>query len=219
MYFGYHQYFQMAAVLVGFIFFRDLMKLKLTGFFLLCLVGLLIDVLSFWVIQNGAPSNYYIINLYSVICAPIVYFAFFRHLHLSSRNALLYKIIAVLISISFVLDYSFNGGTERLATLTIVFFYFFNILLSCGLLFKMAIRDSYFTFFDQPLFWISAALLIFSLGAIVVMGMNQFIRINHLTIKNKSLYRVIMPMLNVVLYSSFTYAFILCKLKKKSYSQ
>jgi ABC-type dipeptide/oligopeptide/nickel transport system permease component len=80
------------------------------------------------------------------------------------------------------------------------------------------VSENYFELSKHPYFWTAAGLLIFSLGTLVVLGMNQFIRINNLTIVNKALYRTIMPVLNVILYSSYSYAFYLCARMKKSYS-
>lgn len=213
----FYQYFQIAAVLSGIVFFNSLIREKMVGFFVLCLIGLISDLFLVWVIENGFKNNYFIINLYSVVTAPVIFYSFYIHLKLSKRSKVLYKICALIISLGFVADYIFGKGTVEISTITILFYFFFNILLCCGLLFKMAMRDEVFSFSNEPIFWISAGLLIFSLGALVVLGMNQYIRINHLTIKNRALYRVIMPILNVILYSSFTYAFILCRLKKKSY--
>lgn len=214
----YHHYFQLISVVTGLIFIYLVWERKMIFFFLTCLAGTFVDILSGWVISAGYKSNYFIINLYPLLSVPLILIAYYRHLKLSIKNKRLYRMAAILIFSGFILNYLIGEGPIRLNTFTAIFFYFTNILLSCGMLFKLAMREDFFIFTNEPLFWISAGLLIFSLGALVTMGLNQFIRINHITIHNKTLYRVIMPMLNVILYLSFTYAFILCKRKKKSYS-
>lgn len=215
----YHQYFEMASVIAGIIFFSSLKKEKMFVFFLLCIISLSVDLISTYLISAGYNSNYFIINLYPLTAAPLIFYGFFTLLNLSSRNAAIYRIVATTACAAFFINYFFGEGINKLNTFSILFFYFFNIFLSSGMLFKMAMREDYFLFVNEPAFWVSAGLLIFSLGALVVMGMNQFIRINQITIRNVTLYRIIMPVLNVILYSSFTYAFVLCGLRKKSYSQ
>ncbi len=176
------------------------------------------DGLSIWVIKLGFPNNYFIINLYAVIGAPVIYAGFYKHLQLSQRNKKWYKIFAILLTAGFVIDYFFINDFNKIDAYSLIVFYFINIILCCGWLFKTAMKDEIFRFDREPLFWISSGLLIFSIGTLITLGMNQFIRINQLTIQNQFIYRIIMPVLNVILYSSFTYAFLLCRLRKKSYS-
>lgn len=211
----WYQYFQLAALIAAVLFYRRLTGHRM-GFFLpLCLVAVLVEWLSYRVIEMGYPNNYFIINLYFVISTPLYLLIFYRHLNLSSRYRMVFGIGAVIISLGILGNYLFGEGAHALNTISIILQQFINIILSCALLFQRAIREEYFSLTGDPMFWVAAALLVFSLGSLVVMGMNQFIRINHLTIRNKNLYRVIMPVLNVILYSAYTYAFILCRLKKK----
>lgn len=214
---SYFHFFELAAVLAGIVLFRSVKHSSMLWLWLLSVVGFGVDLASRWAIDAGLPNNYFIFNLYPVLAAPLIYYGFYKHLDLATANKRIYKVAATSISLLFVLNYGVITGPNKIAVIAIVFFYFFNVLLCCGLLFKLAMRDEIFRFSDQPVFWAASGLLIFSLGALVTLGMHQFIRVNQLTIHNKALYRVIMPALNVVLYSSFTYAFILCKLKKKSF--
>lgn len=213
----YYQYTQIASVLSGLIFLRFLRNEKMVYFLLLCIVGTTIDITSTWVRQLGYASNHFVLNYYPMISIAIVFMAFYQHLNLSKRSRMVYFIVAIVASGAGLLNYLFWEGMLKMNIFSQIFYHFFCILLSCTLLFKMAMREDYFTFTGEPVFWVASGMLIFALGALVVMGMSQFIRINHLTIKNRTLYNIIMPMLNVILYTSFTYAFILCRRKKKSY--
>lgn len=214
----YYQYFQIASVLSGLLFFRRLRDQHLLYFLLLCTIGTVVDISSSWVKDAGYPSNHFVLNYYPMLSISVVFIAYYRHLQLSTPNGIIYKLVAVVATAAGILNYFFWEGMMKMNNFSHIFYHFFCILLSCLLLFKMAMREDYFTFTSESLFWIAGGMLIFSLGALVVMGMSQFIRINHLTIRNKALYNIIMPMLNVIFYSSFTYAFILCRLKRKSYS-
>lgn len=219
MTFAHFQYFQLVSVVSGIAFFSFVKKESMIWFFLLSLSGFLIETIAtWWVFDWHYPDNYFLMNLYSVVALTLIFAGFYKHLELSARSKIWYITIAVIIVILLITDYVLTVGAARNSIFGNIGFNFCTIILCCTWLFKMAIKEEVFNFFDEPLFWVASGLLIFCLGALVVMGMSQFIRINHITIQNKPLYRVIMPMLNVVLYSSFTYAFLLCRLKKKSYS-
>ena len=214
----YYQYFQIASVLSGLIFLRYLRREKMVYFLLLCFVGATVDITSTRIRDIGYYSNHFVLNFYPMLSIAIVFVAYYRHLNLSALSKVFYILTAGLATIAGVMNYLFWEGMVDMNIFSQIFYHFFSILLSCTFLFKMAMREDYFTFTGEPAFWVASGMLIFGLGALVVMGMSQYIRINHLTIRNRTLYNFIMPMLNVILYSSFTYAFILCRLKRKSYS-
>lgn len=214
----YYQYFQIASVLSGLFFLRWLRLEKMLFFLLLCTVGTVVDISSIVVMHLGYTTNHFVLNYYPLLSIPLVFLAHYRHLNLSQRHRIVYIIIALMATAAGLLNFFFWEGMTGLTIFSQISYYFFSILLSCTLLFKMAMREDYFIFTSEPVFWTCAGLLIFSLGALVVMGMSQFIRMNDLTLHNKKLYNLIMPILNVILYGSFTYAFIQCRLKKRSYS-
>ena len=163
-------------------------------------------------------TNYLIYNLYLLISTPVYFYLFYFLINIEDKFRRPYITVATLISFLFLLDFLFLEGPKNFMTISIIFQQFFFILLSCFLLFKMAVSRHYFILHKHPYFWIAAGLLIFSLGTLVVLGMNQFIRVNNITLANKHLYGTIMPVLNVLLYSSYSYAFYLCVQMKKSYS-
>jgi hypothetical protein len=84
-------------------------------------------------------------------------------------------------------------------------------------LFKMAVIDEPENerIYMHPFFWISVSLLLFSLGSLVVLGLQEYIVSHQIQMEGKSIYRIIMPVLNVILYLGYTYAFLLCRKKIK----
>jgi hypothetical protein len=66
----------------------------------------------------------------------------------------------------------------------------------------------------EPYFWINAAILLFSLIALVILGLQQYIINNRILITNEALYSAILTMINCVLYMGYSYAFILCRIQK-----
>ncbi len=214
----YHQYFQLLSLITCFIFYRDLKKYKIGAFLplsiLVCIVEMCGSNIHYW----GLKSNYFLGNIYVLVSTVLYLIIFYRILNFNYKTGWVYKMVSFLIMIPFLYNYFFFQGPLQLNTLSISFQQLITILLSCTLLFRFSTNENYFIIWNEPYFWIAAGLLIFSLGALVVMGMNQYILINNLTIKNKTLYHIIMPILNVILYSSYAYAFYLCKPKKKLYS-
>lgn len=189
------------------------------AFLWICLIGVCVDTLGKLVIEkNWMTENYFLANLYFVLTTPLFLYVFYQQLHMSEKQQRLYKALSLLIVAGFLYNLLLGEGFNRLNILTIVLQQFINVLLSCMLLFNMAVRDDYFLLSREPMFWISAGILIFSLGTLVSLGMSEFIRMNRITINNKNLYRIIMPVLNIILYSSYIFGFILCTQKKKSYS-
>ena len=89
---------------------------------------------------------------------------------------------------------------------------FIKGLLSLMTITKLLREDNYeISISSNPYFWISGGTLIFSIGAIVLIGPQQFILINKIQIGGVSVYRVVLPLLVLILYSSYCYAFYLCK--------
>lgn len=214
----YYEYFQLFSLISCIIFYKDVRKYKIGAFLPLCILVCMVELLGSNTKFFGWASNHFLENIYLMFSTPLYFYIFYKTLDLSKKIRALYIIIALVYTLFSLYNYFFFQGTAYLNTLTVTIQQLITILLSCALLFQLATNEKYFVLSKEPYFWIAAGLLIFSLGTLVVIGMYQYIRINNLTIKNRSLYNVIMPVLNIVLYSAYTYAFYLCKPKKKSYS-
>jgi magnesium-transporting ATPase (P-type) len=188
------------------------------AFLFLSIFICLIELVGSNIALLGYKSNYHTSNLYVFVSSFSYLYIYYKILNLRDEAARAYKITGAVVMLVLLYNYLFFEGPFRLNSIGVVIEQLITIMLSCTLLFRIAISEKYFIVWKEPYFWIAAGLLIFSLGTLVVFGFLQYIRINHLTIKNKSLYAVIMPVLNVILYSAYTYAFYLCKPKKKLYS-
>ncbi len=55
---------------------------------------------------------------------------------------------------------------------------------------------------------------LFGLITLVVLGLQEYILLNHIEIAHKTLYYVILPTLNAIVYSGYSYAFILCRTQR-----
>ncbi len=217
-YLQYFHFFQYIALFSAIYFYRGL-KIFMAGAMVpLLLLVVLIETLSAIIKTLGFLNNHYLYNIMMFTSTPLYFYLFYYFLNIKEKFRKIYIYISVIISVALLCNFLFFEGVLKFNTLSIIFVSFCTTLLSILLLFRLAVSENYFNLSKHPYFWIAAGLLIFSLGTLVVLGMNQFIRINNLNIVNKVLYRTIMPVLNVILYSSYSYAFYLCARMKKSYS-
>lgn len=214
----YFQYFQILALIASIFFYKGLKAYRINFFVFILSVVCIIESISANRVLFNLKTNYLFYNLYLLISTPVYFYLFYFLLNIKAKYRWTFIGIAFLISFLFFLDFLFFEGPQNINTLSIIFQQFVFILLSCFLLFKMAVSQQFFILQNHPFFWIASGLLIFCLGTLVVLGLNQFIRINKITLANKHLYGAIMPVLNVILYSSYSYAFYLCEQTKKSYS-
>ena len=214
----YFQYFQYLALFSAIFYYRSLKIYKAGAMLPLLLIVCFIETANITLKHYGFTNNHFLYNLYSLLCTPIYFYVFYSFLNIPATLQKTYFYTGLCISLLLVYNFFFFEGIFKFNTLSIILMQFCTILLSVFLLFKLAVSENYIILSRHPYFWIAAGLLIFSLGTLVVLGMNQYIRIHNLTIVNKTLYKTIMPVLNVILYSSYSYAFYLCAQMRKSYS-
>ena len=214
----YFLYFQYLALFSAIFYYRGLKTFKAGAMLPLLILVCVIETASAISKHFGYNNNHYLYNAYIVTNTPLYFYLFYKFLNINQRFRPAYFYTALSCSLLIVLNFLFFEGIFVFNTLSIIFMQFCTILLSVFLLFRLAVSEKIFILSRHPYFWIAAGLLIFSLGTLVVLGMSQYIRIHNLTIVNKTLYRTIMPVLNVILYSSYSYAFYLCAQMKKSYS-
>lgn len=217
-YIKYWHFFQYLALFSAIYFFKGLKIYRAAAMVPLLILVCFIETASIIVKSLGHLNNHNLYNIFIFSSTPLYFYLFYQFLNIKEKFRKVYIYTSVIISLSLLYNFFFFEGIFKFNTLSIILMSFFTILLSILLLFRLAESENYFNLSKHPYFWIAAGLLIFSLGTLVVLGMNQYIRINKVTIVNKALYRTIMPVLNVILYSSYTYAFYLCAQMKKSYS-
>ncbi|MBC7588450.1 MAG: hypothetical protein H7178_08820, partial [Chitinophagaceae bacterium] len=167
----------------------------------------------------GWKSNYFLYNYYLLVSLPLHFYIFYKILGLVGTTKYVFLTIALLgIALSLFNYFSYQGKSVFNSN-TLLFFEIINIFFSCILLIQMSLEDnSRVPILKHPYFWVAAPTLLFSLGTMVVLGLQQYISSNHIQVDGKSLYRIIVPALNVLLYSGYTYAFILCRITHRQLS-
>lgn len=110
-----------------------------------------------------------------------------------------------------LIDFYFLQGVSMFNTYSLILIMLLNIVFSVLILVNFFLFDERtIDFLKHPYLWINSGILIFSLGTLVVLGLQHYIEANKIVIGNKNAYRQIMPILNVILYSAYSYAFLLC---------
>lgn len=208
----YYHYFQLASFLVAILCYKGLVRYRLTAFFPLLAVVCTIELLATNSELFGWKSNYFLYNYYLLVSLPLHFYIFYKILGLVGTTKYVFLTIALLGVTLSLLNYFSYQGKSVFNSNTLLFFEIINIFFSCILLIQMSLEDnSRVPLLKHPYFWVAAPTLLFSLGTMVVLGLQQYISSNNIHIDGKSLYRVIVPALNVLLYAGYAYAFILCR--------
>lgn len=227
---------QLLSLFAAIYCYRGLRKFSLTLFIPLLAITSLIDLLgsnwgfSAWnhayyrvyqiylVSVPGVKKNYFIYNMY-LLLSPLFYLTLFYYmLRLSHKAKKGYLAIATICLVLIFSNYVFLQGTNVFNSYSFLFIEIINIACCSIILFRLALieESSDEHIYHHPYFWISLSLLLFSLGAVAVLGLQAYIANHKIEIGGKNIYRIVMPNLNIILYLGYTYAFILCRKKNNS---
>lgn len=143
---------------------------------------------------------------------PIHFWIFLNMLDFKQYVKTIYITVAVLVMLFVTINFFFLQGPFEYNVYSLIMTEFMKGVLCLMVITKLFREDNYeIGISANPYFWIAGATLIYSVSAIVLFGLQKFIVTNKIQIDGKSIYRVIIPFVNVVLYSSYCYAFYLGK--------
>ncbi len=215
---GYYIYFQLLSLLLSVIFYRELKNFKLLGFIPLLLIVCVTELLAVNYKLLGWHGNLTIYNIYVIISTPVTCYIFFQMLMYKGWARALYISASVLLFIFTLLNYLFLQGSVEFDTYSLIVVEFIIAILSLLVIAHLFQEDDVSVLLNHhPYFWIGASTLIFSAVTLIVLGLQQFLLLKQIQIGGVQIYRVIMPAINVFLYSCYSYAFYLCrKLTNKS---
>lgn len=211
----WYQYWQLACLLVAVVCISGLRRFSIAAFIPLLIIINAVEITGDNFRLFGLQNNYFIYNLYLIFSTPLTLYLYQRMLHLNGYPLQVFRAIALLCMLIILLNYFFLQGEYLFNTNALVLIMILNIIFSCLVLFRLSLHDAKQTqLYREPYFWINAANLLFSLLTLVLLGLQQYIRSHHIEIENKSLYRSIMPAANIILYTVYSYAFLLCQIQK-----
>jgi len=206
------QYFQLLSLLVAIACYRGLLQWRLILFIPLLLLTNVIELIGNNYKALGWTHNYAIYNLYILLMTPINLYLYGNMLTLKRNEKPVYLTICLLSLAFILLNYFFLQGYSQFNNISVVLIEILNIVLSCFVLLRLTFQgDMLVSIFRAPYFWISAANLLFGLITLVLLGLQQYIRGNNIRIGSTSLYHYILPVVNIILYSCYCLAFILCR--------
>ena len=207
----YHHFFELSSLLLSIVFYKSLKEKKLGAFVPFLGITLIVELLaSNWHLWN--PRNDIVYNVYLLISYPFQLAVFKSVLQLNKRHNLLFNIFSLIVMLIATSSTIFLTGIFIFNNYYYMLIQLINICFSVLILFKIVTNDDRdFSLWQNPYFWIFGACLLFGLGSLTVVGLRQLILSYNLTMNGKHIYQVIMPFLIVILYSSYSYGFYLCK--------
>lgn len=218
----FHLYLEIGCLLFALLFIKDLKRQK--GFiyfvpFLLITVTIeLIAKLAMTDNPDLRPARFMLFNIFTA--SEFVFYSAIFLLHLN--NATLKKIIRILIPVYLLLvaiNIAFIQGVNSFHTYTFLLGSFFMVVYSCFFLYESILPESLNTKLSkQPFFWVCIGLLIFYLGSVIINALFEYLTSASLKAQGTQIYTTITNSLNVILYGSFSIAFILCRNNRKTSS-
>lgn len=213
----YWQCFELLSFIFSIIYYKGLRAygLQLMPWFLFYIVCN--ETIAAYYTELGLPSTRPFANIYYFVSPVIFYIFFYNMLRPEGKYVRLYKIMAIASVCFFIFDL-LNSSIFELNTITVIVSLTQHAMLSLILLFRLSFDEKRrVRLIKEPYFWMGVGILIFSLVTIVTMGLQPYIYRNRILIAGKSAYMTIMPMVCVILYSCYCYAFYLTSRTKSKY--
>jgi len=204
------QYFQILSLLLAIACCKGLSKFRLWGLIPLLTIVCITEFIGANRIYFGWKNNYLLYNCYLVLTFPIIMYIFFRMLQYRGKAK---KIFwgAILLTFFFLLSLFFEEGPYNFNEHILIVTEFASVILPLLVLIMLFKEDDFsIMLYNHPYFWISGATMIFSISTLVILGLKEYIKSHNAQIDGQILYKVLIPMLNIVLYVSYSYACWLC---------
>lgn len=210
-----NNYVELFSLLIALIFYKDLRQ---TVFIYFIPFLIIISLVEIYAINKDRPLKNIMYNFVLVFQYISYSFLFYKSLHVPKlkKVVLLFFpvfVIYFLINIFFVSTfYEYQSYASILGSFFIVIFicfYFYETILP---------QSSHVRLFKSSFFWIAVGLLFYNLGSVIIFAMFKVLSSIDLQNKGVIVFRTIITSLNVILYGSFSIAFILCRNNKKTSS-
>ena len=168
-----------------------------------------------WLVFHN-KSNYFLYNIYFLLSTPLYFLLFSRMIGGGPRDRRRLFWAGLTLETFMLVNYFFIQGMVDFDTFSAQLVCLACIILSCLALTRLAIRkDDEGSLLQDPIFWINAMILLLNLVCVIILGMHKFIIQNKLEISHENLYLAIIPAANVVFYTGYSYAFLLCQMQTR----
>lgn len=214
-----HLYLEITCLFIASLLYKDLKRNTIMVYFIpFLLITTLVEVSAKW-IWSDRTEKFIIFNIFTA--AEFVFYSLIFRFHLT--NKLLRQIIIILIPI-YLLLFILNvlliqGISTSFHSYTFLLGSFFMVVYSCFFLYESILPESINVRLSrQPFFWISIGLLIFYLGSVIINALVEYLTKSDFREQGIIIYTNITNSLNIILYGSFSIAFILCRNNRKTFS-
>lgn len=211
-----HHYVELFALLIAIIFYKDLSRHTAFKYFIPFLaITSIIEITS---IGKDRPSKNLIYNFFLVGEFFFYSFLFYNNLQFLKLKKVIFYFFPCFVAY-FIINILFVYGLHEYHSYTSILSSFFIVIYICMFFYETILpQNSQIKLFLQPFFWVSVGLLFFNLGSVIMFAMLNFLSSNDLQNKGVVVFKTIIMSLNLILYGSFSIAFILCRNNKKMYS-
>jgi hypothetical protein len=194
------------------VFYRNLKVFKLGPFLLLLMIVCITESCAGNVQWFNIKSNYTIYNVSYVISAPLYLWIFINIIAPKGRLKIIYTVAFAVVMCFLILNLFCVEGPAAFDVYSVLLVEFTKCVLALLVITKLLSAENYeIDLSENPYFWIAGATIIFGICAIILFGLQKFIVNYKIQIGGESIYRVIIPLVNPILYSSYCYAFYLCR--------
>jgi hypothetical protein len=214
-------YFEMLSLGIAIFCFNALKQTKMVYFIPFLLLTVIVEFIGYLAILYATQNkNYWLYNVFNTIEFMFYAYMFAQHFQLPILKKLAYSFLPILIIFS-ANNYINLQGTDRFHTYTLLFGSFFMVFFCCCYFYEWVLPEQITqNLVRQPFFWICVGLLLFYLGSVIINALYEYLRSSDMIQEGKRIYIFINRSLNIILYTSFSISFLICrKNRKESLSQ
>lgn len=210
-------YFEVMSLVISIFLYKDLKTTKMVYFIPFLLLTVTVEFIGYLsVLYNVGNKNYRIYNLFNLVEFIFYAFLFYHNFKISILKKFVIAFISLLIAFS-LFNYLFLQGIDHFHTYTLLFGSFFMVFFCCCYFYEWVLPEQISqNLLKQSFFWICVGLLLFYLGSVIINALFEYLRSSDMIQEGKKIYTFINKSLNIVLYTSFSISFILCRNNKKS---
>ncbi len=205
---------QASSFFVCLYYYASLKKTDLKYFLPFLFLTTIVEWSGYFFLINDV-RKFMIYNSFTTFEFVFYFFIFSKHLRVPYFR---YPVIAMIFVYPFLVYYNLKyiQGFQTFHSYTFLLGSFFMVLFSILFFFESVRTENLEKLLpDQPFFWVCTAYIMFYLGSVVINSLFQYLMSFDMHSQGKRIYSTINQSLNLLLYSGFIYAFILCHQKKK----
>jgi hypothetical protein len=214
-------FFEMLSLVIAIFCYTALKQTKMVYFIPFLLLTVVVEFIGYLaIVYEIRGKNYWLYNVFNLIEFLFYAYLFASNFQLKFLRVLAYASMPVLILFS-SLNYIYIQGSENFHTYTLLLGSFFMVFFCCCFFYEWVLPEQITqNLVRQPFFWICVGLLLFYLGSVIINALFEYLRSSDMIQEGKRIYVFINRSLNIILYTSFSISFLICrKNRKESLSQ